>query len=51
MKNITRAVTVSSKWLSELSKTIFDQKPIFISDDLEMSAISRTSRMNQKLIF
>ena len=42
-------VTVSSKWLSELSKTIFDQKPIFISDDLEMSAISKTFDNESKI--
>ena len=42
-------VTVSSKWLSELSKTIFDQKPIFISDDLEMSAISRNFENESKV--
>ena len=42
-------VTVSSKWLSELSKTIFDQKPIFISDDLEMSAISKNFENESKV--
>ena len=42
-------VTVSSKWLSELSKTIFDQKPIFISDDLEMCAISKNFENESKI--
>ena len=42
-------VTMSSKWLSELSKTIFDQKPIFISDDLEMSAISESYKNESKV--
>ena len=40
---------MSSKWLSELSKTIFDQKPIFISDDLEMSAISNNFANESKV--
>ena len=42
-------VTTSSEWLSELSTTIFDQKPIFISDDLEMSAISENYTNESKV--
>ena len=34
-------VTTSSTWLLDHSKNIYNQKPFFISDDLEMSAISK----------
>ena len=49
-------VTTSAQWLGKLSQEIYDGKPFFISDDLEMSAIthkysnySRIDIMNQSL--
>ena len=42
-------VTVSSKWLSNLSESIFKSKPFFVSDDLEMGAIANNIRGKSKL--
>ena len=42
-------VTTSSTWLLGHSKKIYGQKPIFISDDLEMSAISEKYNNNSKI--
>tara|TARA_B100000683_G_scaffold193287_1_gene186258 strand:- start:2666 stop:3727 length:1062 start_codon:yes stop_codon:yes gene_type:complete len=42
-------VTTSQTWLTNLSKTIYDQKPFFISDDLEMSAITKKYSNHSKI--
>lgn len=42
-------VTTSPTWLTDLSKVIYDQKPFFISDDLEMSAITKKYSNHSKI--
>tara|TARA_Y100000768_G_scaffold384878_1_gene369803 strand:+ start:5061 stop:6113 length:1053 start_codon:yes stop_codon:yes gene_type:complete len=42
-------VTTSSKWLKEISKNKFKNKIFFISDDLEMSGISKYYNNNSKV--
>tara|TARA_B100000035_G_scaffold315424_1_gene336036 strand:+ start:11463 stop:12524 length:1062 start_codon:yes stop_codon:yes gene_type:complete len=42
-------VTTSSTWLLDHATTIYDKKPFFISDDLEMSAISEKYNNDSKI--
>ena len=42
-------VSTSSTWLLDYSQKIYDHKPFFISDDLEMSAISEKYNNNTKI--
>ena len=45
-------VTTSIEWLKQTSKIIFNNKPFFISDDLEMSAITKKyKKMNHESVF
>ena len=42
-------VTTSSKWLCDLSEKIYEHKPFYISDDLEMAAITQTFNSKSRM--